>query len=107
MLFCVNHVFVFQHYTVGLQFSEHPTSGECVSSANADALANAVNAPFKDMLTDAATQKLGRTPTDSELPIMLPAGKSVMKMVISKLLMRITTQIKYASSSSSNTYGQC
>ena len=92
---------------MGLQFSEHPTSGECVSSANADAVANPVNAPFRDMLRDAASKRLNGTPTDSELPIMLPAGKSMMKMVISKLLMRITTQIKYASSSSSNIYGQC
>ena len=107
MLFRVNRVFVFQHYTVGLQFSEHPTSGECVSSANENALANTINAPFKAMLMDAANQKLSRTPTDKELPIMLPAGKSVMKMVISKLLMRITKRIKSASSSSSNIYGQC
>ena len=60
---------------MALLFSEHASSQTCISSANLEALAKTENAPFKSMLDEAARQKLGRDPSDSELPIMLLAGK--------------------------------
>ncbi|KAK7503059.1 hypothetical protein BaRGS_00005685 [Batillaria attramentaria] len=56
--------------------TENPTTGECISSSNSDALAKAENKPFKDVLEDAAQQKKGSTPSDADLPIMLPPGSA-------------------------------
>ncbi|KAL8595344.1 hypothetical protein ACOMHN_020097 [Nucella lapillus] len=55
---------------------KNPTTGECISSANTDALNKAHNSALKDILVKMAQLKAGRNDSGLPLDVMLAAGSA-------------------------------